>query len=211
MDRAADGTPLHAPRGELLVDVDEQRVRCHLCGGWYRALSSSHLSRAHGVTAGAYRELAGLRPRHPLWAPELIEAQSARLRARIPTEPGLRAAMAKAHGLARRGELQREATARLAQRPISLERQRQLALSGARLGAGRAAAYRRRRELRAIALGFADLAAYYRRRYRDQRRRLDELAAELGCAESAARGDLRRLGLGPNRTRSHRAPRATNS
>ena len=205
VDRALDGTPLYAARGELPVDVAEQRVQCHLCGGWYGALGSSHLSRVHGVTADEYRELVGLRPRHPLWAPDLIDAQSERLRARLATEPRLRAAMAKGHALAQRGELQREATSRLAQRPTSLERERQLAVGGARLGKRRAAAFQRRRELRALALGFAGLDAFYRRRYGDERLRLDELAAELGCAESAARGDLQRLGLGPDRTRSQRA------
>jgi hypothetical protein len=120
VDRLLDGTPLYAARGELPVDVDEQRVQCHLCGGWYRALGSSHLSRVHGVTADEYRELVGLRPRHQLWAPDLIDAQSERLRARLAAEPRLRAAMAKGHALARRGELQREATSRLAQRPTSL-------------------------------------------------------------------------------------------
>jgi predicted transcriptional regulator len=83
VDRALDRTPLFALRGELPVDMDEQRVQCHVCGGWYRALAPTHLSRAHGVTADEYRELVGLRPRHPLWAPDLIEAQGARLRSRI--------------------------------------------------------------------------------------------------------------------------------
>jgi hypothetical protein len=73
----------------------------------------------------------------------------------------------------------------------------------------RAARYRRRRQERAIELGFADLAAYYRGRYGDERRRLDQLALELGCAQSAVRSDLRRLGLGPDRARSHGARWAT--
>jgi len=60
VDRAPDGTPLHAVRGALAVDTDEQRVQCHLCGGWYRALAPTHLSRAHGLTADEYRKLVGL-------------------------------------------------------------------------------------------------------------------------------------------------------
>jgi hypothetical protein len=207
VDRSPDGTSLYAARGELPVDVDEQRVQCHLCGGWYRALGSSHLWRIHGVTADECRELVGLRPRRPLWAPDLIDAQRERLRACLAAEPRRRAAMAEGHALARRGELRREDTPRLAQRPASLERERQLGVAGARLGNGRAAAFRRRRELRALALGFADLVAYHRRRYGDERRRLDELAAELGCAESAVRGDLQPLGLGPDRALSHGARR----
>jgi hypothetical protein len=205
VDRALDGTPLYALRGELPVDIDERRVQCHLCGGWYRALAPTHLSRAHGLTADEYRELVGLRRRHALWAPDLIEAHSARLRARVAAEPRLRAAMAKGRALAQRGELQRQARSRLAERPMSLERERQLVESGARLGNGRAAAFRRDRERRAVELGFTDVAAYYERRYGDERRRLDEIAAELRSAESAVRGDLQRLGFGPDRTRSHGA------
>jgi hypothetical protein len=101
--------------------------------------------------------------------------------------------------------LQRQARSRLAERPVSLERERQLAETGARLGNARAAAFLRVRERRAIELNFADLATYYQRRYREQRRRLDQIAAELGCTESAVRGDLQRLGIGPDRTRSHGA------
>jgi hypothetical protein len=88
---------------------------------------------------------------------------------------------------------------------MSLERERQLAVTGARLGSARAEAFRRRRELRAVQFGFHDLSANYERRYRDERRWVDEIAAELGCAQSAVRGDLQRLGLGPARTRSHGA------
>jgi hypothetical protein len=205
VDRAPDGTPLFAPRGVLRVDVDEQRVQCHLCGAWYRALAPTHLARAHGVTADEYRVLVGLLPRHALWAPEMSEAHRAGLVARVAAEPRLRAAMAKGRALAQRGELQREARARLAERPVSLERERQLAEEGSRVGSTRAAAFRERREVRAVELGFADLAAYYERRYRIERRRLDQLAVELGCAQSAVRGDLRRLGLGPDVTRSHGA------
>ena len=63
------------------------------------------------LTADEYRALVGLRPRHPLWAPDPIEAQSERLHARLVAELRLRAEMAKSHALAR-GELQREATLR---------------------------------------------------------------------------------------------------
>jgi len=193
---------LHAARGDLTIDTDEQRVQCHLCGDWYRALAPTHLSRAHGLTADEYRKLVGLRPRHALWAADLIEAHGARLRDRIAAEPQLQAAMTRGRALAQRGELQRQARSRLAERPASLERERQLAESGARLGSARAAAFRERR---AVELGFSDLASYYRRRYRDERQRLDAIAAELRCAESAVRGDLQRLGLGPDRTRSYGA------
>jgi hypothetical protein len=49
--RLEDGTPYFAPLGQLLWDSEEDRVQCHLCGGWFRFLGSSHLIR----TSGRYR------------------------------------------------------------------------------------------------------------------------------------------------------------
>jgi hypothetical protein len=127
------------------------------------------------------------------------------MRRRIAAEPGLRAAMAVGETLARRGELQRRAEQALRDRPAALERQRQLAASGSRLGTTRAEAFRTRREQRAYALGYQGLEDFYRRRYVEQRARVADLVAELGCAESAVRGDLKRWRLGPDRARSHGA------
>jgi hypothetical protein len=197
VDRAGDGTPLLAPRGELPVEDGGGRVQCHLCGRWFRQLGSSHVRHAHGMTAAEYRVLAGLRPRHPLQAPDLSAARAARLRRRITTDARLISGMAAGVALARTGELQRKADQALRARPVALERERQLAVSGARLGSARAAGYRQRREQHARALGFATaLEAFYRSRYVRDRVRIERLAAELGCAESAVRKDLQRLGLG---------------
>jgi len=204
VDRALDGTPLYAPRGELPSEVDGSAVQCHLCGRWYRDLASAHMRWVHQLTAGEYRELVGLRPRHPLQAPARSAAQAELMRHRIATEPRLRKAMAEGVTLARRGELQALAERALRERPAALERQWQLAASGSRLGTARADAFRARREQRACALGYVSLEDFYRRRYHDRHARVDELAAELACAYSAVRGDLERFGLGPDRGRSGR-------
>lgn len=180
-------------------------MQCHLCGRWYRDLASSHLPRGHQLTASEYRELVGLRPRHPLQAPARSAAQGELMRRRIATEAPLRDAMAVGAALARRGELQSLAERALRERPAALERQRQLAASGSRLGTRRAEAFRARREQQASTLGYQGLEDFYRRRYREQRARLEDLAVELACGESAVRGDLRRLRLGPDRARSHGA------
>jgi ROS/MUCR transcriptional regulator protein len=177
-------------------------VQCHLCGHWYRILSSSHLLHAHGISASDYRQLVGLRPRHPLQAPARSAAQADLMRRRIVAEPALRAAMAVGERLARSGELQPLARRALGERLPTLERERQLATAGSRMGTARAEAFRARREQQARALGFAGLEDFYRRRYRDQRAPMDDLAIELGCATSAVRGDLKRLRLGPDRARS---------
>jgi hypothetical protein len=184
LGRFADGMPYSAPLGELLVDRDDDRVQCHLCGSWFRQLGSTHLPRAHGVTAEQYRELVGLLPRHPLWAPSLIAAQAARYRARLPHDERLRAGMRKGAALAKSGDLKREARVLLATRPVSLERARQLEQSGAVLGKRRAERYRARRGARARELGFDDLTTYYRHRYGDDRLRVDELADELRCCRA---------------------------
>jgi hypothetical protein len=157
------------------------------------------------MTAAEYRVLAGLRPAIP--CRRRISRRRARrdLRRRITTDARLIRGMAAGVALARNGELQRKADQARRARPVALERERQLAVSGARLGSARAAAYRQRREQRALALGFAGLEDFYRSRYVRDRVRIERLAAELGCAESAVRKDLQRLGLGPDRTRSHGA------
>jgi hypothetical protein len=109
VDRAGDGAPLFAPRGELPVEDGGGRVQCHLCGRWFRQLGSSHVLHVHGTTASEYRLLAGLRPRHPLQAPDLSVTRAARLRRRITTDARLISGMAAGVALARNGELQRKA------------------------------------------------------------------------------------------------------
>jgi hypothetical protein len=180
-------------------------VQCHLCGSWFAQLGSVHLSRAHGVSAERYRELVGLRPRRPLWAPARRAAQAERYWTRLSNDERLRAGMRKGVAFARSGELQRDALARCNARPVSLERARQLQQSGSALGSLRSERFRARREAQALKLDFSNLAAYYRQRYSDGHLRLDQLAAELRCAQSAIRRDLKSLGLGPDRSRSHGA------
>jgi hypothetical protein len=186
LDRAEDGTPLFAPRGELPVEDGGGRVQRHLCGRWFRQLGSSHVLYGHGLTAADYRVLAGLRPRHPLQSPDLSALRAARLRGLIATDARLIKGMAAGTALARTGELQRKAEQARRARDVSVERERQLAASGARLGSARAAAYRERRDRRARALGFAGLEDFYRSRYLRDRVRLERLAGELRARRSEA-------------------------
>ena len=69
--RLEDGTPYFAPLGQLLWDPDEDRVKFHLCGGWYRFLGSSHLLRTHGWTLARYREAFHLRGNVPTCSEQL--------------------------------------------------------------------------------------------------------------------------------------------
>src|ERR1700694_6046704 len=39
--RLEDGTPYFAPLGQLLWDPEEDRVQCHLCGGWFLFLAAA--------------------------------------------------------------------------------------------------------------------------------------------------------------------------
>jgi len=54
--RLEDGTPYVGELGVLAYDPVEDKVQCHLCGGWYRVIGSSHLRRGHGWTLAAYRD-----------------------------------------------------------------------------------------------------------------------------------------------------------
>jgi hypothetical protein len=77
LKRLEDGTPYVGRLGELAYDRDEDKVQCHLCGGWYRAIGSSHLPRAHGWTLAAYRDAFRL----PMQLPTCSRAVSQRSRA----------------------------------------------------------------------------------------------------------------------------------
>lgn len=66
--RLADGTPYFAPLGEMAYDSDEDRVQCHLCGGWFRIVGSSHLISKHGWSVAEYRRQFGLLAEDPTCA-----------------------------------------------------------------------------------------------------------------------------------------------
>ena len=53
--RLADGTPFYGRLGEIAYDSVEDKVQCHLCGGWFRQVAGSHLTRKHDWTIDDYR------------------------------------------------------------------------------------------------------------------------------------------------------------
>lgn len=66
--------PLHSPPGTLEYDPDADRLRCTVCGNWYRNLAQ-HARLTHGLSAADYRELAGLNRTTALMAPGLRDHQ----------------------------------------------------------------------------------------------------------------------------------------
>ncbi len=71
IDRLPDGTRYYGKIGELRYDLSEDRVQCHLCGGWYRHVGGSHLLRAHGWTIRQYRSAFRIPARVPTCGAEL--------------------------------------------------------------------------------------------------------------------------------------------
>jgi hypothetical protein len=185
---------LHAPVGTLPYDPDEDRVQCHLCGGWFRALAPGHLRR-HDTTADEYRAMAGLKPGLALAVPSLSRLRAAQLRERAQTDRRIQEGMQRGLALARSGDLQARARELAEQRGPRVQRERALVEAGRSLGATRAAAFEERRERRARSLGFVDLADCLTRRYVHERVRIEDLAGELGASVSAVRRDLDRLGI----------------
>lgn len=131
--RFRDGTRVFHALGELPVDRDEEKVRCGLCGRWFRALHA-HLWQAHGCNADEYRLAFGLNARRPLQAPAVSAAQAAALARRIDTDPRIRAGMRTGLALARSGTLNELGRQADAERGRALERRRQAASQGARMG-----------------------------------------------------------------------------
>jgi predicted transcriptional regulator len=54
--------------GVLAYDAGADRVQCHVCGAWFKKLTSFHLAR-HGLSISGYKERFGLGPRTPLESP----------------------------------------------------------------------------------------------------------------------------------------------
>ena len=72
-----DGAIYFGKLGELAYDAAEDKVQCHLCGGWYRAIGGSHLRRTHGWSLAEYRDAFRL----PMGLPTCSKDVSGRLRA----------------------------------------------------------------------------------------------------------------------------------
>lgn len=200
--RLLDGTPVFHRIGELLVDPDDGKICCGLCGRWFRALGG-HLTAAHGWSADAYREAFGLNAQRPLQAPAVSEAQAEGVRRRLQTDERLRAGMRKGLALARSGRLNQLGRQADIERGRALERRRRTVRQGERMGRLRAARFRADRDGRARGLGFADSEDMIRRRYVGGGATVAEVAAALGCAQITVIAEMDRLGI-PRRPRNVR-------
>lgn len=154
-----DGTGLHAPYGQVVVEATTGRVCCHLCGRWYVSLGG-HL-RKHGHTAESYRAAMGLCRSRSLVAETLSRSISTRQREAYRRSPALRARLAVGQELSRTGQLAVLAsTAHNGSTSPELRRVRRAALEAGRLT--RAAQRDWLLAQRLGELGFTDLAGYLR-------------------------------------------------
>lgn len=76
-DRIDEGT-----YGVLETSEDGERVRCHICGQWFRSVGS-HAALTHGVDSRTYRERYGLPRLLPLTSPALSRARSEDSKSRV--------------------------------------------------------------------------------------------------------------------------------
>jgi hypothetical protein len=192
--RATDGTPLHYPAGTLEVDEIADRVRCHLCGRWFRSLGA-HAAHGHQMSAVEYRALIGLHPRRSLDRPGLQARKAAKMRERRQTDPGVIEGAKRGEALGRSGELQARALDVHYERGHSLARIEQLQQHDSALGHATAARHRAHRKARPWALGSPDLEAYLRSVYATQSAKMSEIARALGASYPAIHADLDRLGI----------------
>jgi hypothetical protein len=152
-----DGTGLHAPYGQLVVESGTGRVCCHLCGRWFVSLGG-HL-RKHGHSAASYREAMGLCRNRPLVAETLSRSIATRQSVAYRRSSALRARLAVGQELSRTGQLATLAsTAHSASPRPELTRLRRAALAAGRIT--RAAQREQALAGRLHELGFDDLASY---------------------------------------------------
>lgn len=186
-----DGTGLHAPHGEMVIEAGTGRLCCHLCGRWYVSLGS-HV-RSHGYTAVGYREAMGLCRGRSLIAADLSRSIATRQAQAYRRSPQARAQLAAGQRLARNGRL--SALARAARvTTTSPERTR---IHRAALNTGRVTSAARREQgltLRLRELGSDTLAGYLRRAY-PAGASLDDLARTTGLSRDRIRREIETAGL----------------
>lgn len=172
-----DGTPCHAPYGEIVVDGDV--VQCHLCGNWFRSVLA-HLRR-HGWTQQQYRTAFGLERHAPLEGPATRAERSRLFSSRRRREPAVRTGCREGQRWVRSGALtQAAAKAARGQAQPEQRRRKTLATLAAVNPVARAAGTRRSADARlrqtavaaAAKLGFADVGSWIR----DRTARGDSLA-----------------------------------
>jgi hypothetical protein len=193
-----DGTGLHAPYGELVLEPGTGRVCCHLCGRWYVSLGG-HL-RSHGHTAASYREAMGLCRTRRLVAASLSQSIATRQSRAYRRSPAVRARLAAGQRLSRTGRLAVLArTARATAASPEQTRIRQAALAAGR--ATRAA--RREQELirRLDELGAGNLTDYLRQAYAAGAS-LRSLAAATGLGWARLRREIDAAGIEVRPTRA---------
>lgn len=186
-----DGTGLHAPYGQVVIESGTGRVCCHLCGRWFVSLGG-HVRR-HGHTADSYREAMGLLRSQPLVAEALSRSIATRQVAAYRRSPELRARLAIGQELSRTGRLATLASAAHAISPSpELSRLRREALDAGRVT--RAAQRDRALTRRLRKLGFTDLAGYLRHA-RAIGASLRKIAKETGLGWVRLRRELDAAGL----------------
>ncbi len=192
-----DGTGLHAPPGELVIEPGTGRVCCHLCGRWYVSLGS-HV-RKHGHTADSYRDTMGLRRTRPLVAETLSRSIAARQTEAYQRCPELRARLAVGQEFSKTGRL--ASLAHTARTSLEGARIRHAALEAGR--ATRAAQRDRALARRLRELGVDDLGDYLRQAY-SAGASLRSLAKVTGLGWGRLRREVDAAGITvrPSHTRS---------
>jgi hypothetical protein len=188
--RLEDGTPYFAPMGELVLDPARERVRCHLCGGWYRALAPTHL-RFHGWDHRQYKAAIGLASRRPLQVPGLVAAHRRVMEELLRTTPSVREALRVAQQRLIAGEVVRP----VARGPQRLEHRRKSAEAARAASAAQKARATRARSARVRALGYATVGDYLRWRYLVDHASLEAIERELGTGQATLAGLMSQAGI----------------
>lgn len=187
-----DGTGLHAAYGVLTVESGTGRLCCHLCGQWFRSLSS-HV-RTHGHTAESYRAELALCRSQPLTAHDLSAAIARRQQVAYHSREYVRDRLVPGQRMARDGSLaDLAARARREKPPAAAQAERQLRT----LAAGRETSAARRQaalDERLTELGATHLSSYLRERYAEGAS-LEQLAVETGLGRTRLRSAVTSGGI----------------
>lgn len=182
--RLIDGTAFYVPMGERIYDPKRDRIQCHLCGRWLKAVAGRHLAAHPGWTRKRYYETFGLVGSIGLVRPATSHRIREVTRERAENDARVRRGLDQGRQMARSGELSQRAARTNRGRTQRAEEILKRRGKSNKPGSPRrlAAARRRSAELEADtarAVGFESFADYFTDR-RSRGWSLGEIARETG-------------------------------
>jgi hypothetical protein len=170
------------------------RVQCHLCGEWFKALAPGHLRRAHDTDHLEYKAAFGLSRGRALMTSRLSRQRRRVMLRLLRTEPSVQGALILAQERKRAGDV-RVGVPPGPRGAQTLEHRRH----SARSAASASYSWQRKADQRRLelirTLGFNSTSSYLDARYKAGRASLEDIKREIRTGQATLRRLMMEAGI----------------